>query len=331
MQRQFMLSRRQGLRLGAAALVGAALPRQSRAASADLFETIDMDWVDATRQRPVPVRLYLPKLVLAGKPSPLLVFSHGLGGTRRSFSWLGQHLASHGSASLHLQHVGSDRQLWSGNPLTLVGRLQAAARDDEAIARVRDMRFALDSLLASGKNNEWAGRFDTRRLIAAGHSYGANTSLLACGARVERQGHLVQLQDERIGAAILMSAPPFYGEAEPKKVLTPVGVPSLHITSTGDDIRIPGYFSGVDDRVVVFDAVGGQRKWLAVYQGGTHNMLSDRVLAGGDPFNLQVRVATEGLISAFVKAVFESDAADLSAWPQHHTALLARFAQGARG
>jgi predicted dienelactone hydrolase len=325
MRHGLLISRRQGLRLGAAALVAAAVPMQTRAAPAGVFETLDLDWVDTTRQRPVPARLYLPAPASAQKPMPLVVFSHGLGGTRRSFSWLGQHLAQRGSASLHLQHVGSDRQLWSGNPLTLVGRLQAAARDDEAIARVRDMRFALDSLLTS----EWAARVDTRRIIAAGHSYGANTSLLACGARVERQGHLVKLQDERFSAAILMSAPPFYGEAEPKKVLTPVGVPSLHITSTGDDIRIPGYFSGVDDRVVVFDAVGGQRKWLAVYQGGTHNMLSDRILAAGDPFNLQVRVATEGLISAFVKAVFDGDAADLSTWPQQHTALLARFAHGA--
>jgi pimeloyl-ACP methyl ester carboxylesterase len=320
------ISRRRCLRLGTAAVVAAALPWPLRAAPVDAFETQDMDWTDTKRQRPVPVRLYLPAAGNARKPLPLLVFSHGMGGTRRSFSWLGQHLASHGAASLHLQHVGSDRQLWSGNPLTLVGRLQAAVQDGEAIARAHDMRFALDSLLAG----EWAGRFDGQRIIAAGHSYGANTTLLACGAHVERQGRLVPLQDERISAAILISAPPFYGEAEPKKVLTPIAVPSLHITSTGDDIRIPGYFSGVDDRVGVFNAMGGERKWLAVYQGGTHNMLSDRVLAAGDPFNLQVRVATEGLISAFVKAVFESDGADLLAWPQQHTALLARFANGAR-
>jgi pimeloyl-ACP methyl ester carboxylesterase len=322
-----VFSRRQGLRLGAAAVVAAAWPWRLHAASVDGFEAVDMDWVDTTRQRPVPVRLYLPKSAHASKPGPLLVFSHGMGGTRRSFSWLGQHLASHGSASLHLQHVGSDRQLWFGNPLTLVGRLQAAAQDKEAIARVHDMRFALDSLLAS----DLAERFDARRIIAAGHSYGANTSLLACGAQVERQGQGVKLHNERISAAILMSAPPFYGELEPKKVLTAVGVPSLHITSTGDDIRIPGYFSGVDDRIHVFDAMGSPRKWLAVYQGGTHNMLSDRVLAAGDPFNVQVRVATEGLISAFIKAVFDSDTADLSAWPRQHTAILSRFTPGERG
>jgi pimeloyl-ACP methyl ester carboxylesterase len=327
MQPEQRLNRRHCLRLGTAAALALSLPLRLRAAEAGDVQVQDLEWVDASRGRPVPARLYLPQSAVAHKPMPLLVFSHGLGGTRRSFSWLGQHVANQGGASLHLQHVGSDRQLWSGNPLTLVGRLQSAARDDEAIARAHDMRFALDSLLAG----EWSGRFDSQRIIAAGHSYGANTSLLACGAQVERQGRTVQLHDKRFSAAVLMSTPPFYGEAEPKKVLTAVGVPSLHITSTGDDIRIPGYFSGVDDRVGVFDAMGGQKKWLAVYQGGTHNMLSDRVLAAGNPFNLQVKAATAALINAFVKAVFEGDASEISGWPQQHTTLLARFTQAARG
>ena len=36
------------------------------------------------------------------------------------------------------------------------------------------------------------------------------------------------------------------------------------ITATGDVIRIPGYFSGVEDRLSVFDAIGSARKSLAV-------------------------------------------------------------------
>ena len=79
---------------------------------------------------------------------PLVVFSHGLGGSRRGYRYLGEHFASHGVASLHLQHVGSDRQLWGGNPLAMLGRLQTAAQDGEAMARVQDLRFALDMLLA---------------------------------------------------------------------------------------------------------------------------------------------------------------------------------------
>lgn len=110
-----------------------------------------------------------------------VVFSHGIGVSRRGYSYLGQHWASHGVASLHLQHIGSDRNVWFGNPLGMIGRLQDAAQDGEAIARAQDLRFALDQLLGPG--SELAPHIDAERIAAAGHSYGANTVLLAAGAR----------------------------------------------------------------------------------------------------------------------------------------------------
>ena len=138
---------------------------------------------------------------------PLVVFSHGIGGSRRGYSYLGQHWASHGVASLHLQHIGSDRNVWFGNPLGMIGRLQAA---------------------------------------------------------------------------IVLSAPPFYGEPDPATILAPVTVPTLHVTATGDVIRIPGYYSGAEDRVAVFEATGSAAKALAVFDGGSHSMFTD-LPAPGDP------------------------------------------------
>ena len=82
-------------------------------------------------------------------PVPLVVFSHGIGGSRSGYSYLGRYWASQGFASLHLQHVGSDTSIWFGNPFGLPGRLQDAAQEGEAIARVHDLHFALDRLLAS--------------------------------------------------------------------------------------------------------------------------------------------------------------------------------------
>jgi predicted dienelactone hydrolase len=282
------------------------------------FDTRDIEWIDARRQRAVPARLYLPRAV---QPVPLIVFSHGIGGSRLGYTWLGQSVARHGIASLHLQHVGSDRQLWSGNIFSLVDRLQAAAQDSEAIARAQDVRFALDTLLTS----ELAPRFDADRIIAAGHSYGANTTLLVSGASVEREGRLVALRDERVRAAIAMSAPPFYGEADPREILRTVQVPSLHVTCTEDVIRIPGYYSGAEDRLAVYDAVGSPRKWLAVYDGGSHSMFTDRAGTGG-ALNPKAKQATAALAMAFVRAVFEGDARALADWPDRHADILALFA-----
>lgn len=300
----------------AAALV-AALP--AFAIDTEAVQAIDLEWHDAARGRAVPVRLYWPAAAAAQAKVPLVVFSHGIGGSRLGYSYLGRHFAGEGIASLHLQHMGSDRSLWSGSGWSLLGRLHDAAQEQEAIARVQDLRFALDRLLAS----EHGAHIDAGRIVAAGHSYGANTALLAAGARVMRDGQWLDLRDARIRAAILISAPPFYGEADPGKILAGVTVPSLHITATEDVIRIPGYYSAAADRVAVFDATGSPRKLLAVFTGGSHSVFTDR-LAGG-ALSPQIKAATKELSLAFVKSVFDGDDGLLRAWPQRFGTLVTRF------
>ncbi len=291
------------------------------------FATQDYDWFDAARQRAVPVRLYLPTQVDRRRPLALVVFSHGIGGSRRGYSYLGGYWASQGYASLHLQHVGSDRSLWAGNVFNLVARLQGAAQEDEAFARVGDLRFALDQLLA---HPELGQTIDAARIIVAGHSYGANTAMLAVGARVVRGGRVVDLADSRFQAAILLSAPPFYGETDTARILAGIRVPTLHITATGDVIRIPGYYSGAEDRIAVYDAISGAPKILAVFEGGSHSMFTDRAGTGGVGLNPQVKNATRELALAFMKSVFESEGSGLVAWPERFAGILARFAVSER-
>ena len=301
--------------LGLLAL-GAALGAQAAE-----FTTLDFDWHDDARQRVVPVRLYLPTQADATRPVPLVVFSHGIGGSRLGYSYLGRHWASQGYASLHLQHVGSDRSLWGGNPFALVSRLHGAAQDGEAIARVQDLRFALDTLLGG----PLAARLDAGRIVAAGHSYGANTTLLAAGARVERDGRLIDFHDPRIKAAIILSAPPFYGETDPARILANVTVPTLHVTATEDVIRIPGYYSDAHDRVAVFEATGSRANALAVFDGGSHSMFTDRRGTGGAALNPQVKEATRALSVAFLQRVFDGEEHALRQWPGQFAGIVSRF------
>ena len=307
--------------LGLAAVAGAARGW----AFGPEFETIDDEHQDPTRNRAVPWRLYLPRAASPSQPAPLVVFSHGIGGSRMGYSYLGRHWASHGVASLHLQHVGSDRSLWgAGNPLALVSRLREAAQESEAIDRVRDLRFALERVLQGSTG----ARLDGSRIVAAGHSYGANTTLLAAGAQVEREGRPIDLSVPRLRAAIVISAPPFYGESALERILGPVRVPNLHITCTEDNIRIPGYYSGLEDRLAVFEAVGSPRKSLAVFQGGSHSIFTDRTTPGGPELNQQVKAATRELTLGFLRSVLQGEHAGLREWPQRHAALLARYVPG---
>ena len=122
-------SRRQFLkRLPAAALCVAApslaLYSLHGSAATAGFQIHDIDWFDDVRERAVPIRLYQPSEATTTTPVPLIIFSHGIGGSRLGSSYLGRYWASHGLASLHVQHVGSDRSIWFGNPFNLVSRLQ---------------------------------------------------------------------------------------------------------------------------------------------------------------------------------------------------------------
>jgi len=306
--------------IAAAAATQAALDAKAEANAEP--KVTDLDWVDAARKREVPVRLYWPSQVPSDVQVPLVVFSHGIGSSRTGYSYLGRYFAAHGIASLHLQHVGSDRQVWFGNPFTVINRLWSAASEHEAVQRVRDLSFALDELL---ERSDYGPRIDRTRIAAAGHSYGANTVMLAAGATLQRNGISVQFREPRIRAALLLSAPPFYGEPELNKILGAVTLPSLHITATEDVIRVPAYYSPAADRLAVFDAAGSKVKALVVFEGGSHNIFTDRPATGGLTLNPRVKSATQELALAFLHSVFDSSDEGMQQWPGKHGPLIARW------
>nr|WP_297526556.1 hypothetical protein [uncultured Roseateles sp.] len=313
---------------------GPDLPAQPGAQLADDGSHLwqDFDWIDASRQRAVPVRVYWPQGQAPAGGWPVVVFSHGMGGSRRGYSYLGSYWAAHGVVAMHVQHIGSDRRLWAGgfgwsNSLSLVLRLQHAAQREEAVDRTQDVRFALNQLLAG----PLAPRLDPARLAIAGHSYGANTSLLLAGAKVPASAELpggtplAALVEPRFKAAILISAPPFYGEGDPAPILSGIAIPTLHISATDDEITIPGYYSGPADRVALFDAIGGPHKALAMFSGGSHSIFTDRMNTGGQELNPKVKAATRELSLAYLRLVLDGDGAPLRDWQGRHAALLARW------
>lgn len=318
-----------------AAAENAAAPKLEATTAAEavavdptLYTTQNFAWNDAARGRAVPAKIYLPVGPLKSGAVPLVVFSHGIGGSKEGYRYLGQYFAAHGYASLHVQHVGSDRQIWRGNPLAVVSRLSDAAQKTEALNRVKDVKFALDQLLAEPVGDV----INAQRLVAAGHSYGANTTLLLAGAKVDVDGAPVVARDPRFGAAILISAPPFYGLGDPQKILSGIEVPTLHITATADDIQIPGYHSGVADRLALYQATGTASqaaKVLAVFKDGSHSIFTDRLGTGGIALNPKVKVATRQLAVAFLNWLQVKDAGTLEQWSGRNADLLARFERAA--
>lgn len=286
------------------------------------IRTMDLEWQDDRPEgtRHIPARLHWPNQVVPGQSLPLVVFSHGLGGSREGYSYLGKYWAAHGIASLHVQHEGSDRSVWGGPPLELVDRLKQAARSSEALNRALDVQLAISRSL---DGRSLPIQVDTSRIAVAGHSYGANTTLLIAGAQPPTPNSAPALRDPRVRATIIISAPPFYGSDDLGPILQTAKVPALHITSTGDEITVPGYHSGPQDRLRVFEAYGSPDKSLLVFKGGSHSMFTDRLNTGGSELNPQVKIATREATLEFLRRSLQlTFSPENDSWSSRHRGIV---------
>lgn len=98
------------------------------------------------------MKIYFPE---SAGPFPVIVFSHGLGGSREGYEYLGQYWAAHGYVSVHLQHIGSDELLWKDG--AGMQGLRGGITIKTALDRPRDVSFVIDQLQTLNKTD--AGRF----------------------------------------------------------------------------------------------------------------------------------------------------------------------------
>lgn len=253
-------------------------------------ETVSEVWVDVARDgREVPIKAYLP--VDAQGPRPVIIFSHGLGGTREGYGYLGEYWASHGYVSVHLQHRGSDDAVWRNARLgqRMTAMRQAIKDVSNSLNRPLDVSFALDRLEALNieEGSPWLGRLDLEHVGMAGHSYGAFTTMVIAGqAFIGRDGQSYSLADKRVDAAIAMSAQAPRDKKQYDASYADIHIPLFVMTGTDDTSSIGS--TTVADRRVAFDhtpgpAEGGPDVYLVTYTNGDHMIFSGRPRRGFDP------------------------------------------------
>src|SRR5271170_3301939 len=93
-----------------AAETNSTISRTDRTAERYSVEVLRYEWFDASRNRKVPVKIYYPNT--SDGVFPVIIFSHGLGGSREGYEYLGRHWAACGYVSVHVQHLGSDNRVW---------------------------------------------------------------------------------------------------------------------------------------------------------------------------------------------------------------------------
>lgn len=220
------------------------------------------EWSDAARHgRIVPWKLYLPAAGAA--PAPLVIWSHGGGGTRDGAAYLGEHLASHGIAALHIQHAGSDRDAFRADRRSLLAGVQ-----DPRLGRERflDIQFVVRQIKAEAVGN-WRGRIDPTRLGMSGHSYGAITTQIAAGQQVRGFGQSWAEPSFR-GGFIMSPSPPRPGyDAGPGRFARML-FPLFHLTGTAD--TSPADDFPVEQRRAPFDEIDNVDQYLLIIEGGTH-------------------------------------------------------------
>jgi predicted dienelactone hydrolase len=257
----------------------------------------EFTWFDKNRQRSVPAIVYLPKDALN---IPVVVFSHGLGGSRYGYSNFGKYWADNGIASVHLQHAGSDRSIWTSQGLAVLSALKLAASQENAVARAQDVSFALDMLEA---DSTFAGKIDFRKIAVGGHSFGANTALMAAGAQFNIGTKTISYGDDRVKAALIMSAPALPSSQDAKSAYSKIRIPTLHLTGTHDHTPIPGAVTTAEMRREPYDAIQGASKYLGVYDGGRHSMFNDRTR---DQSAENIKSAARSTSLQFFRSVFET-------------------------
>lgn len=241
-------------------------------------ETVRLDWLDERRNREVPVKIYLPKA--PSVPMPIIIFSHGLGGSREGYEYLGRHWAGCGYVSVHVQHLGSDDSIWKDVPLAERPQAiqKAAANLQNAQNRPPDVQFAIDQLerLNKDETSPLKGRLDLKSIAVAGHSFGGFTTLALAGQTFIRPlGVSKRIDEPRIKAAIQMSAPAPMLRRDLDRAYGSITIPVMHMTGTKDFIELLPQTTAADRRIP-FDHMSRSETCLVIFKDGDHMVFSGR-------------------------------------------------------
>ncbi|UUO07426.1 acetylhydrolase [Blastopirellula sp. J2-11] len=231
---------------------------------------IDLEPKDAARDRVVPIRVYLPQ---TEKPLPVILFSHGLGGSRENSAYLGNYWASAGYACVFMQHAGSDEQVWKGVARReIMKAMKQAASGKSLIDRIKDVSFVIDQLELMNKqaDSPLQGKLDLEHIGMTGHSFGAVTTTAVAGrkfpfGRSSAEPRLDAFLPMSPQTSEGMSAEKSYGE---------VKLPMLCMTGTEDSSAINPQLTP-QSRREVYQGLPAGDKYELVFDGGTHAAFSD--------------------------------------------------------
>jgi predicted dienelactone hydrolase len=225
---------------------------------------------DASRNRAIPLTVYYP--VGQGRwPFPIIVFSHGAGGSKDGYGYLGSYWAAHGYVVIQPTHLGSDASMLKKHrPFYNLRAIKKMTRTRANYTnRPMDISFILDHLPdIEAMDPKLTGLFDVKRVGVAGHSFGAYTTLAVAGAVVSLPGEKPQLFNDPRPLAFIALSPQgdetgvFEGNAWAgiqRPFLVMSGTKDKGLSGQPSDWRLESYDgmpSGANKNEIVIDGAG---------------------------------------------------------------------------
>ena len=241
---------------------------------------VDETWRDAARNRALPVLVRWPS---GSGPWPLIVYSHGLGGSREGGDAWGQAWQAAGFVVLHLQHPGSDIEVLRNG----LAKLREAGNLQQFLLRMADVRFVIDEVERRHRlgASPW-GQVRLASMGVAGHSFGALTTQAIAGQRFDMP---TELADARVAAFLAFSP----GSGRSKMALTEqfgaISRPFMVVTGSLDGDPFGSYDSGAL-RAKVYEGLPAGQRALLWLDGADHMSFAGNArlrIAGLGPFKRQ--------------------------------------------
>lgn len=232
------------------------------------------------------VDAYVPQSLTA--PAPVVIISHGFGDVKDSFSFIAEHLASHGYVVVLPVHVGSDLSVRQS---FLEGIVDTILSPSEFVSRPEEISFLIDEMERwVATTEEGAALVNPDQIAILGDSLGGSTALSIAGANisfayldeacnpeqvilnfsryVQCQARFLppqdrQLGDPRIKAAI--ASHPLGGSLYGPAGMSQLDIPLLMVSGS-DDVVAPV----VTEQIYPFIWTQSDHKYLAMLTRGTH-------------------------------------------------------------
>lgn len=273
-------------------------------------KTVYGSFYDESRKRDVPYKVYFPD-ELSGT-YPVIIFSHGLGGSVEAAEYLGEHLSQNGYVCFHIQHSGSDESVWKGAKTLkeVMKMLKESIKDyKNALNRFKDIPFVVYEIFKLNRSSDlFKEHLDTLNVGIIGHSYGARSVLIAAGEKVGKGKYSFKEQRIKVGVALSPNLP----ENPPKDLSTiyeDINIPLFHITGTedGDPLQRNSDFSP-KQRTIPYQNIKNSTQYLLVLYKAVHSTFNGN--KKDDPyFNEHLQVLKKG-ITAFLNFYLRKSESD---------------------